>query len=178
MIIYITKGQRKSKINWPEKGRMVMARLSDSIEEFIKSMMDDYDEMIELQRNELANYFQCAPSQINYVLATRFSPERGYLVESKRGGGGYIKLVRINLDKRDHLMSLLQEKLGKGEITARDAASLIAGLKESGLIDEKQEKIMEAAVSDKAIRIPAAVKDRLRAGILREMRLALGREEE
>lgn len=76
MIIYITKGQRKSKINWPEKGRMVMARLSDSIEEFIKSMMDDYDEMVELQRNELANYFQCAPSQINYVLATRFSPER------------------------------------------------------------------------------------------------------
>ena len=61
-----------------------MARLSDSIEEFIKSMMDDYDEMVELQRNELANYFQCAPSQINYVLATRFSPERGYLVESKR----------------------------------------------------------------------------------------------
>ena len=56
-----------------------MARLSDSIEEFIKSMMDDYDERVELQRNELANYFQCAPSQINYVLATRFSPERGYL---------------------------------------------------------------------------------------------------
>ena len=100
------------------------------------------------------------------------------MVESKRGGGGYIRLIRIDLDKRDHLMGLVEEKLGKGEISARDAASLIAGLKESGLIDEKQEKIMEAAVSDKAIRIPAAVKDRLRAGILREMLLALLSEEE
>ena len=65
-----------------------MAILSDSIEQFIKSLLEEYDEMIELQRNELANYFSCAPSQINYVLATRFSPEKGYSVESKRGGGG------------------------------------------------------------------------------------------
>ena len=71
-----------------------MAILSDSIEQFIKSLLEEYDEMIELQRNELANYFSCAPSQINYVLATRFSPEKGYYVESKRGGGGHIKLVR------------------------------------------------------------------------------------
>ena len=57
-----------------------MAVLSDSIEQFIKSLMDEYDEMIEIQRNELADYFSCAPSQINYVLATRFSPEKGYLI--------------------------------------------------------------------------------------------------
>ena len=67
-----------------------MAILSDSIEQFIKSLMDDYDEIIEIQRNELADYFSCAPSQINYVLATRFSPEKGYLIESRRGGGGCI----------------------------------------------------------------------------------------
>lgn len=66
-----------------------MAILSDSIEQFIKSLLEEYDEMIELQRNELANYFSCAPSQINYVLATRFSPEKGYYVESKRAAAIY-----------------------------------------------------------------------------------------
>lgn len=90
-----------------------MAILSDSIEQFIKSLLEEYDEMIELQRNELANYFSCAPSQINYVLATRFSPEKGYYVESKRGGGGYIKLVRIDTDQHTYISSLLNRELAK-----------------------------------------------------------------
>ena len=63
-------------------------RLSDSIESFIKDMLDDGSAEVELKRNELAEYFRCAPSQINYVLATRFSPDHGYLTESRRGGGG------------------------------------------------------------------------------------------
>jgi len=155
-----------------------MARLSDSIEEFIKSMLGEYDKMIELQRNELADYFSCAPSQINYVLATRFSPERGYLVESRRGGGGYIKLVRLDVDRQDHLGALIGEKLASGKISQRDAFSLITSLKEARLIDAGQERLMKAAVSDRALAIPAAVKDTLRAGVLKEMLLALLMEEE
>ena len=70
-------------------------RLSDSIESFIKTMLNDDSAEVELKRNELAEYFQCAPSQINYVLATRFSPDHGYVTESRRGGGGYIRIVRV-----------------------------------------------------------------------------------
>ena len=69
-----------------------MARLSDMIEDFINALLNESDGQLELQRNELADYFECAPSQINYVLATRFSVDRGYYIESRRGGGGYIRL--------------------------------------------------------------------------------------
>ena len=69
-------------------------RLSDSIEQFIKDLLNEEATEVELKRNELAEYFGCAPSQINYVLATRFSPDHGYLTESRRGGGGYIRIVR------------------------------------------------------------------------------------
>ena len=74
-------------------------RLSDLIEKYIKDLMNDNDEYTEFGRNELAQYFNCVPSQINYVIATRFSPERGYYVESRRGGGGNIKIKRINVRK-------------------------------------------------------------------------------
>ena len=70
-------------------------RLSDSIESFIKTLLSDESSEVELKRNELAEYFGCAPSQINYVLATRFSPDHGYVTESRRGGGGYIRIVRV-----------------------------------------------------------------------------------
>ena len=70
-------------------------RLSDTIEQFIKDMMQrEQQAEIDLKRNELAEYFHCAPSQINYVLATRFTPDHGYVITSQRGGGGYIRIVR------------------------------------------------------------------------------------
>ena len=155
-----------------------MAVLSDNIEKFIKSMMDDYHGMIELQRNELADYFSCAPSQINYVLATRFSPEKGYIIESRRGGGGYIRVVRLKLDDRhDRLLALIREKLGKGSISQRDAETLISGLLDTEIIDKTQARLLRAAVSERALQVPVT-KDRLRASILKEMLLALLAEED
>ena len=82
-------------------------RLSNIIEEFIKEMLSEAD-MIELQRNELANKFNCVPSQINYVISTRFSPERGYSVESRRGGGGYIKITKAKPDDGNYIMRALR----------------------------------------------------------------------
>ena len=86
-----------------------MARLSDMIEEFIKALLEESNGQLELQRNELADYFECAPSQINYVLATRFSLDRGYYIESRRGGGGYIRIIRLDMDNNDYIMYLLRE---------------------------------------------------------------------
>ena len=86
-----------------------MARLSDVIEDFIKQMFNENDEnVIFIQRNELADQFRCAPSQINYVLTTRFTYEKGYLIESKRGGGGHIAIKQLEQDsasKREELIS-------------------------------------------------------------------------
>ncbi|MBP3941654.1 MAG: CtsR family transcriptional regulator [Christensenellaceae bacterium] len=150
-----------------------MAVLSDNIEEFIKNLMSEYEGILELQRNELAEYFRCAPSQINYVLATRFSPEKGYIIESRRGGGGFIKLIRVNESKAERIKSLVSEKLSSGKISQREANMLIDSLYASDFIDEKQGSLMLAAVSDKAINIPASIKDEVRAGILKQMVLAI-----
>lgn len=76
-----------------------MPRLSNIIEEFIKELLEETEDgIVEIQRNELADYFDCAPSQINYVLTTRFTPYMGYYVESRRGGGGYIKIVKVGIE--------------------------------------------------------------------------------
>lgn len=154
-----------------------MAVLSDNIEQFIKSLLNEYDEMVELQRNELASYFSCAPSQINYVLATRFSPEKGYYIESKRGGGGYIKLVRIDADKQAYISAVLKKELAGGEITEKKAMELLKNLQSMGYIDKKTRRLCGAALTDKAIRIPANVRDKIRASMMKEMLLALQGEE-
>lgn len=148
-----------------------MSILSDRIEEFIKEMMSEYEGMIELQRNELAEYFRCAPSQINYVLATRFSPEQGYMITSRRGGGGYIKVSRIMADENEYLMALIS-KLSGGEISQKEADQIIDGLMQLKIIQKSQEVVMKAAVADKAVKVPATIKNRLRANILKEMLLA------
>src|SRR5690625_1258113 len=78
-----------------KRGVMVMRNISDIIEEYLKKKLSDKGKnVIEIKRSEIANQFQCVPSQINYVINTRFTIEKGYLVESKRGGGGYIRIIR------------------------------------------------------------------------------------
>ena len=79
-----------------------MASISDVIEQFILQALAD-DDLLQLSRNDLATFFSCAPSQINYVLSTRFTPEKGFMIESKRGGGGCINLIRLNDEKANVL---------------------------------------------------------------------------
>ena len=147
-----------------------MQKVSDVIELFLKELLEE-DEYIEIQRNELANYFSCAPSQINYVLTTRFSIDKGYLVESKRGGGGSIKIVRVRLNKEAFLMKLLRE-IGES-ITKQKAEQLLQVLEERKIISSREKRIISAAMSDRAIQSPIAFKNQLRAGILKNVILAL-----
>lgn len=170
-IIY-TKGQRKSK----SKEAKNMAMLSDSIEQFIKSLLEGYDQMIELQRNELADYFSCAPSQINYVLATRFSPEKGYYIESRRGGGGYIRLIRISTDKMEMINTLNEKYLKEDHISEKDALTMIGNMKELGLIDDKNRRMITSMISDKALKIPANIREKIRANMLKELLYSLEAE--
>ena len=124
-----------------------MAALSDSIENFIKQLLGE-DTRIEIKRNELAQYFGCANSQINYVLATRFSVDRGYLVESRRGGSGYVRVIRISASDVELLGSLLQ-RIG-GEIGEENAKAIILRLYELHVVDVNEARLMQAAVSAEA----------------------------
>ncbi len=145
-----------------------MSVLSDSIEKFIKAMLSDETDSVELKRNELAQYFACAPSQINYVIKTRFSINQGFHTESRRGGGGYIRIIRVDSCNEEYLMNLLQNSIGQS-ITQREAVSVIAHLKEMEVISDDTEKVMKAAVQDKAMMVPINLKDIIRAGILKSM---------
>lgn len=145
-----------------------MSVLSDHIEDFIKTLMSEEDGMAELQRNELAQKFNCAPSQINYVLTTRFSPGRGYVIESRRGGGGYVRVIRLNMDRCDYLLQMIERNLNEA-INMRQAAELIDGLKETGAISKEMKNIMLAAVSDKALSPAGEQRNELRSTVLKEI---------
>lgn len=154
-------------------------RLSDMIEEFIKELWGNEDTQVELKRNELAEYFQCAPSQINYVLSTRFSPDHGYAVESFRGGGGFIRIIRLNEDDSTHLNYLVNERVGES-ISAQEARLLCLQLASRGRISKDMADVMCSAVSPQAlcVPVPESLKDMIRAKTLRSMLLQLAQQGE
>ena len=146
-----------------------MAQLSDSIERFIKELMSE-EAHIELRRNELAQHFGCAPSQINYVLATRFTPEHGYVIESRRGGGGYIRIFRIEHDNSRQLLYTLHERIGD-TIDEHAATNLIEQLYEREIATRSEALLMQSAISHQALSLPlpTEMKGALRAKILKSM---------
>lgn len=146
-----------------------MARLSDIIESFIKEMLEDADEnVLEIQRNELANTFNCAPSQINYVLTTRFTTDRGYYIESRRGGGGCIIIKKINIDKNDYIREVIWNNIGS-EINQQSAEDYITFFLERGYITGREALLMRGAINDKTLLLPQSARDKVRAQILKTM---------
>ena len=143
-------------------------RMSDLIEEFIKDLFDDSEE-IEIQRNELAEHFNCVPSQINYVISTRFKPQQGYYVESRRGGGGHITIKKVNNDKEDYIMHIINN-IGN-ELTANDVDILISDFLSYDIIDTKTAKLLKVATNDKVLQLDKSLKDKVRARIFKNMLL-------
>ena len=144
-----------------------MAQLSDSIERFIKELMSE-DAHIELRRNELAQHFGCAPSQINYVLASRFRPEQGYRIESRRGGGGYIRIYRVQDNEAGRIMHLVNA-IGES-LDAETASQHLNNLLAYNVLTAEQCRLMAAALSDRAL-APLARADRniIRARLFKNM---------
>ncbi len=145
-------------------------RISDEIENFIKQMLGEDSPEVELKRNELAGYFNCAPSQINYVLATRFSPDQGYLTESRRGGGGYIRIVRVVQSDTAQMNHLLRERIGDS-LSEEEAMRIISTLRSREALSEEEASIMAAAVCGRALAVPisAELKGALRARMMKSM---------
>ncbi len=145
-------------------------RMSDIIEEFIKELFDEKDD-IEIQRNELAEQFNCVPSQINYVISTRFKPSQGYYVESRRGGGGHIRIKKVNNTKSDYIMHIINN-IGS-EITANEVDILISDFLTYQILEPKEAKLVKVATSDNVLQLAREVKDKVRARILKNMLLNL-----
>lgn len=146
-----------------------MARLSDIIEDFIKEMFQENNKSeLQIKRNELASYFSCAPSQINYVLTTRFTEDKGYYIESKRGGGGCIIIRRIEFTNNKNLKDLIVDRIGNS-ITCDNAINIIDGLIEMNLITERESIIMKIAINDRVFGNIDTTKNMLRANILKNI---------
>lgn len=148
-----------------------IANLSDEIEQYLKEHLRR-SQIIELQRAMLAAQFACAPSQINYVLTTRFTPERGYLVESRRGGGGFIRIIRLNVDDSDWLYDLAHRQIGDA-VSQSEALGVIGRLREQEVIDDREAALMQAVVQRETIRVELPLRDALRAILLKSMILAI-----
>lgn len=143
-----------------------MVRISDMIETFIKDMINkDQEKKILIQRNELANKFSCAPSQINYVLTSRFTYAKGYVIESKRGGGGFIVIKKINYDNNQEKLNIINNSIGKS-ITYNNALAIIEDLKENNFITEREEEIIRVSLNERTLS-SSEYKNILRANILK-----------
>lgn len=152
---------------------MGLARLSDVIEMFLKDMMNDMDGIIEIQRNELASHFNCVPSQINYVIDTRFTSEHGYLVESRRGGGGSIVIKRVDLKRPASYLMHAINSMGEG-ISQQSAEAFVNNFQDYNIISEGQANLIKAAISDKVLgMVDNPKREMLRARMLKNMLLCL-----
>ncbi len=168
------KGQRKSKSENRKNKRKSKGgnmRISDEIEEFIKDLLKTEEEYIEIQRNELAEYFNCVPSQINYVISTRFRPSQGYYVESRRGGGGHIKIKKVNINKDNYMMHIINNITDT--LTGKEVDIYISNFLSYDMVTEKEAKLLKVATSDNVLTLPREYKDCIRANIFKNMLLNL-----
>ena len=146
-------------------------RISDMIEEFIKELFTEDDDYIEIQRNDLAEHFNCVPSQINYVIATRFKPSQGYYVESKRGGGGHIKIRKVNITKSNYFMHIINSI--EDFLTGQDVDIFISDFLSYGMITETEAKLLKVATSDNVLKLSQPTRDQIRARIFKNMLINL-----
>lgn len=145
---------------------------SDLIARFIMEALEESDGFAELQRSALAEMFSCVPSQINYVISTRFSPERGYVVESRRGGGGYIRIRRVRNTPRELLMHTVNA-VGES-LDFNTAAAFVSNIYEAGIMDKTSARLILTAVSDPALRpLSSAGRNVVRASIFKQLLIKL-----
>ena len=146
--------------------------LADQIARMIEEMLEESGGSLELQRNEMAGKLGCVPSQISYVLTSRFTPERGYVIESRRGGGGYIRIVRKEMHRNEYLMHCFYA-IGNA-IDEREAIAYVQNLEGNGLIQAREAKMIVAAISEASLSdVTPAGRSIVRANIFKHILLSL-----
>jgi len=143
--------------------------ISDLIASFLQESLEEAENgVLEIQRSDLAQRFNCVPSQINYVMSTRFSPERGYIVESRRGGNGYIRITRVRVDRQTLIMHVINS-LGS-QVDLASARAILSNLVQSGALEAEIGQVLLVAVGDKALgRVPREVRDYVRADVMKQV---------
>ncbi|WP_168123991.1 CtsR family transcriptional regulator [Paenibacillus sp. HB172176] len=149
-----------------------MLNISDLIEQHLKQMLDESEGVVEIRRNDLADKFSCVPSQINYVISTRFTLEKGYMVESKRGGGGYIRIQRVDLPALKMIQYHIEQTIGQS-VDQSTAEGLIYQLGEGGLLTKREANLLQAAIHRDTIALKLPYRDEMRARILTSMLISL-----
>ena len=141
--------------------------ITDLIAAFLQGSLDEAENgVLGIQRSDLAQRFKCVPSQVNYVVSTRFSPERGYIVESRRGGNGYIRITRVRVDHETLLMHVINS-IGD-ELDFPSARAILGNLLHADALDERTAKTLLSAVGDKSLAaVPKQLRDSVRADILK-----------
>ncbi|TMW69995.1 CtsR family transcriptional regulator [Alteribacter natronophilus] len=146
-----------------------MRNISDVIENYLKEILEQSrDEAVEIKRSEIAEHFQCVPSQINYVISTRFTLEKGYIVESKRGGGGYIRITKARAADREELFNQVTAVIGRG-IAQQSAENIISRLLEEDAVSKREAGLMISATDRHVINLPLPARDEVRAAVLKAM---------
>ncbi|WP_216831113.1 CtsR family transcriptional regulator [Alkalihalobacterium elongatum] len=147
-----------------------MRNISDIIEQYLKSILTKSDgELIEIKRSELAKRFECVPSQINYVISTRFTIERGYIVESKRGGGGYIRIIKVKAHNQADLFDQMIQLIGE-KVNQANAEDLISRLYEEGAVSKREANLMYSVIDQSLFNTTnPLLRDFIRANVLKAM---------
>ena len=147
-------------------------RMSDLVAQYILEMLDEQNGCAEIQRNELAGSLGCVPSQINYVITSRFTPEQGYLVESRRGGGGFIRISRVKMDNGTALMHIINS-IGDS-IDRGGAEAMLNNILQRQMLSLQTAKAIAAALSDRTLRrVEQDKRDNVRADLFKNMLLTL-----
>ncbi|MFY4777129.1 CtsR family transcriptional regulator [Metabacillus sp. RGM 3146] len=150
-----------------------MRNISDIIEQYLKQVLDTSGkEIVEIKRSEIADKFQCVPSQINYVINTRFTIERGYVVESKRGGGGYIRIIKVKTIDEAHLIDQILVLIGS-KLSQATAEDIIIRLVGEEIISPREAKIMLSVVDRSVLYLDLPVRDELRSRMIKAMLTSL-----
>lgn len=150
-----------------------MSNISDVIEAYLKQILKSQGKnSIEIKRNEIADRFQCVPSQINYVINTRFTLEKGYIIESKRGGGGYIRISRVQHHDRAELIDELI-KLANPKVSQQAAEDMLERLREKEIISKREERLILSAIDRGTLPFKLPLRDEVRARILTAMLTSL-----
>lgn len=147
-------------------------RMSDLVAQYIMQMLDEQNGSAEIQRNELAGNLGCVPSQINYVITSRFTPEQGYIVESRRGGGGYIRISRVKMDRGTAMMHIINS-VGSS-LDKATAEVMLNNMLQRDLIEIQSAKLIAAALSDRTLsQIEQDKRDTVRADLFKNMLLTI-----
>lgn len=149
-----------------------MRNISDIIEDYLKGILDENHQAVEIKRSEIAERFQCVPSQINYVIKTRFTVEKGYIVESKRGGGGYIRISRVQHRKDSDMIAEVMELIHP-RVSQTKAIDILARLVDYEIITAREGKLMESVIDRDVLAFPLPLRDEVRTRIMTAMLFTL-----